>query len=59
MRLRPVRRYRNELRRRGRIRAQALVTYVASRGGRRSTASISVVFRQAQAARKRGRKGLG
>jgi hypothetical protein len=44
--LRPVRRYRDELRRRGTIRARVTVTYVASRGGRRATASRAVVFRQ-------------
>jgi hypothetical protein len=44
--LRPVRRYRRELRRRGAIRGRVLVTYVASRGGRRASASLPVSFLQ-------------
>jgi hypothetical protein len=44
--LRPVRRYRRELRRRGRIRGRVLVSFVASLGGRRAAASRRVVFRQ-------------
>jgi hypothetical protein len=44
--LRPVRRYRGELRRRGEIRGRVSVTFVASRGGRRASASRPVLFRQ-------------
>jgi hypothetical protein len=44
--LRPVRRYRPELRRRGEIRGRVLVTYLASRGGRRAKASRPVSFLQ-------------
>ena len=44
--LRPVRRYRAELRRRGAIAGHVLVTYVASRGGRRASASRRIVFNQ-------------
>lgn len=44
--LRPVRRYRPELRRRGEIRGRVLVSYVASRGGRRASASRPVSFLQ-------------
>jgi Tol biopolymer transport system component len=46
LKLRPVRRYRSELRARGRIRGRAIVTYVASRGGRRAAATRRIVFRQ-------------
>lgn len=53
--LRPVRRYRGELRRRGRIRGRVLVTYVASRGGRRARASRVVVFRQKVTVKQRRR----
>lgn len=58
LRLRPVRRYRAELRRRGRIRGRLIVTYVASRGGRRSRRSRQVVLREEPAAKRRrgGRK---
>lgn len=45
LKLRPVKRYRRELRRRGTIRGRIAVTYVASRGGRRAAASVGVVFR--------------
>lgn len=45
--LRPVARYRPELRRRGKIRGRAIVTYVAARGGRKASATRSIVFRQA------------
>lgn len=45
LRLRPVRRYRRELRKRGRIRGRAVVTYVASQGGRRARAIARLVFR--------------
>lgn len=44
--LRPVRRYRRELRLRRAIRGRVLVSFVASRGGRRATASRRIVFRQ-------------
>lgn len=44
--LRPVRRYRPELRRRGVIRGRAIVTYVAARGGRRASATRTIRFRQ-------------
>ncbi len=50
--LRPVARYRAELRERGRIRGRAQVSYVASRGGRRSSASLPVSFRASTAARR-------
>lgn len=46
LRLVPVRRYREELRRRGTISGRAWVTYVASRGGRRASASVAVSFHQ-------------
>jgi len=44
--LRPVERYRGELRRRGEIAARAVVTYVAARGGRRASTSRRIVFRE-------------
>jgi hypothetical protein len=44
--LRPVRRYRGELRQRGEIPARVAVGFVASRGGRRLTASRRILFRQ-------------
>ncbi len=44
--LRPVRRYRAELRRRRSIPARIRVTYVASRGGRRLSTAARVTFRQ-------------
>jgi Tol biopolymer transport system component len=46
--LRPVERYRPELRRRGEIGARAVVTYVAARGKRKATTSRQIVFRQGQ-----------
>ena len=52
--LRPVARYRPELRRRGEIRGRAVVTYVAARGGRRAVATRTVVFRQALGGDRRG-----
>jgi hypothetical protein len=55
--LRPVRRYRGELRRRGRIRARVVVTFVASRGGRRATTSIGVVFDRKKSLGKRSGAG--
>lgn len=45
LKLRPVRRYRRELRQRRRIRGRAVVTYVASQGGRRARAATRLVFR--------------
>lgn len=55
--LRPVERYRAELRRRGLIRGRAVVTYVAARGGRRASANRSIAFRQGVASdRERGRR---
>ncbi|MDQ2631411.1 MAG: hypothetical protein M3Y75_10665 [Actinomycetota bacterium] len=45
--LRPVARYRAELRRRGEIRGRAIITYVAARGGGKASATRSIVFRQA------------
>lgn len=44
--LRPVERYRGELRRRGVISGRAIVTYVAARGGRRASATRTIAFRQ-------------
>lgn len=44
--LRPVRRYRPELRRRGEIGGRVFVSFVASRGGRRARAFQSILFRQ-------------
>ncbi|HET9196770.1 MAG TPA: hypothetical protein VFN92_00760 [Solirubrobacterales bacterium] len=42
--LRPVRRYLGELRREGRLKARATVTYVAARGSRRASVSRSIAF---------------
>ena len=57
--LRPVDRYMAELRERGEIRGRVAVGYVASRGGRRASATVGVVFRErlsnAQHGGKRGR----
>jgi hypothetical protein len=47
--LRPVARYRAELRERGAIPGHASIGYVASRGGRRASTSTHIVFRQAPA----------
>jgi hypothetical protein len=44
--LRPVERYLRELRERGEIAGRALVSYVASRGGRRASTTRQIVFRQ-------------
>lgn len=44
--LKPVRRYRGELRRRGEIGARATVTYVAARGHRRASATRRIAFLQ-------------
>lgn len=46
LRLRPVRRYRVELRERSKITARTQVTYVAASGGRRLSTSIKTVFRE-------------
>lgn len=46
IRLRIVKRYRSELRRRAKILARVNVSYVASRGGRRANRSFRVTFRQ-------------
>jgi hypothetical protein len=54
--LRPVRRYRGELRRREAIPARIAVSYVASRGGRRASASVGVVLRQSLKPDRGGRK---
>lgn len=55
--LRPVERYLPELRRRGLIPGRAIVTYVAARGGRRASATRTIVFRQkAASGRGGGRK---
>ena len=56
--LRPVERYRAELRERGVLPGRAVVTYVASRGGRRAATTHQIVFRQgpATAGSERGRK---
>ncbi len=50
--LRPVTRYRDELREREAIPGRVSVSYVASRGGRRASASRRVVFRQQSVPRK-------
>ena len=50
--LRPVRRYRPELRRRGELSGRVVVTYVASRGGRRASASRRISFTQSDAGRR-------
>lgn len=56
--LRPVARYRAELRKRGTIPGRAAVSYVASRGGRRASASVQIAFRQTPAgAEKHRQKG--
>jgi Tol biopolymer transport system component len=57
LRLRPVERYRGELRRRGTIPGRVRVSYVASHGGRRATASIRVAFKQSPGPSKPGRGG--
>ncbi len=54
--LRPVARYRGELRERGAIPGRVSVGYVASRGGRRASASVRVVFRQQQEGSKKRRQ---
>jgi hypothetical protein len=54
--LRPVRRYRNELRARGRIRARIRIAYVAARGGRRLAATLPAAFRLRRVAAARGKR---
>lgn len=54
--LRPVARYRDELREREAIPGRVSVSYVASRGGRRAGASRHVVFRQRAAPAKHRRR---
>lgn len=56
--LRPVERYRAELRERGVLPGRAVITYVASRGGRRASTTNQIVFRQGSttAGPTRGRK---
>lgn len=54
--LRPVARYRGELRQRGRVPGRAAVTYVASRGGRRAFASARVLFWQQAKSNPSGRR---
>lgn len=56
--LRPVTRYRDELRERETIPGRVSVSYVASRGGRRASASRRVVFRQ-QPVPQKPRQGAG
>ncbi len=46
--LKPVDRYRAELRERKSVLGRVVVGYVASRGGRRASASVGVVFRERQ-----------
>ncbi len=55
--LRPVARYRAELREREAIPGRVAVGYVASRSGRRANASVRVVFRQTPTPAKRHRRG--
>ncbi len=54
--LRPVDRYQAELQVRERIPARVTVGYVASRGGRRASASVKTVFRHTSKGSKRARK---
>ncbi len=54
--LRPVRRYRGELRRLGALPARARVSYVAARGARRASASRRIVFREVVRALGNGRR---
>ncbi len=54
--LHPVARYRAELRERGTVPGHASVTYVASRGGRRASASLRIAFRQALPPNSHGRR---
>jgi hypothetical protein len=55
--LRPVERYRPELRERKRISGRALVSYVASRGGRHASASVRVTFALAPGPSKSSKRG--
>jgi len=57
LKLTPVRRYRDELRERETIPGRAWVAYVASRGGRRASASVAVSFRQAVGLARRSSRG--
>jgi Tol biopolymer transport system component len=54
--LRPVERYLAELRERGEIAGRAIVTYVASRGGRRAVTTRRIVFRQQLDGARAGRR---
>jgi hypothetical protein len=54
--LRPVARYRDELRKREVIPGRVFVSYVASRGGRRASASRRVAFRRQSVTEKRGQR---
>jgi len=56
LKLRPVRRYRRELRQRRWIRGRAVVTYVASQGGRRARAATRLVFRLGGKRKAKGKK---
>lgn len=51
--LRPVERYRAELRERGALPARAAITYVASRGGRRASTTRQITFLQTPASDRR------
>lgn len=55
--LRPVERYRAELRRRGAIHGRAVVTYVAARGGRRASATHQIVFQRQLRSGRPGKRG--
>jgi hypothetical protein len=55
--LRPVSRYRAELREREAIPGRAFVTYVASRGARRAGASVRIVLKQEIAPKQQRRQG--
>jgi WD40-like Beta Propeller Repeat len=55
--LRPVARYLPELRERKTVSGHVSVSYVASRGGRRASASVPIHFLQAPAAKKRRHRG--
>lgn len=54
--LRPVRRYRREVRRRSRVLSRISVGYVASRGGRRLRTSVRATFRKPAPAKRRQRR---
>ncbi len=57
--LRPVSRYRDELRQRGAIPGRVSVTYVAARGGQRASTSLRVAFRQELGGKSGSAKGHG